>query len=241
VSSYDYVLATTAADLEAAMSVRRAVFVEEIGVPDRQDGDDARAAHIVAKMGGEIVGTSRVLGDGAVGEGHYDLAPLRRAGVRFVEVARTSVLRAHRSATLLGNLWKAVYQYAAARGREHFVTVVHVGYTDSIDDAELVYTALARRGLLHPRHELSLRAPSPRPDRALRPLFSAAERVEHDTLKLPTSMRLFHRFGLRACGKPTFLREIGRVGLPMLAGPDTFSEGTLAFFRAPDPTIRVAP
>jgi predicted GNAT family N-acyltransferase len=55
-------VAETAVEREAALAVRRAVFVEGQGVPiDRElDGKDEDAIHVVATDGDETVGTARV-------------------------------------------------------------------------------------------------------------------------------------------------------------------------------------
>ncbi|WP_123533902.1 GNAT family N-acetyltransferase [Halosimplex salinum] len=49
-------------DREAALSVRREVFIEEQGVPEdiEMDGRDDEAVHLVATAGGEPVGAARL-------------------------------------------------------------------------------------------------------------------------------------------------------------------------------------
>lgn len=61
--------ARTPEEVEAAMRLRHRVFVEEQGVnpsADR-DGRDDEALHLVALLGGELVGTCRVIVDEGVG------------------------------------------------------------------------------------------------------------------------------------------------------------------------------
>ncbi len=56
---------------------------------------------------------------------------------------------------------------------------------------------------------------------------------------LPALFTLFRRFGLRTCGEPVFMPEVGRVGLAMLGGPDTLPQATVRFIETPDPAIRL--
>jgi putative hemolysin len=157
----------------------------------------------------------------------------------LAEVSRTTVLREHRGSAVLAKLWKCAYTYARRRGCSNFVALVQVGYTDSLVDATLIHDALLQQGMLHPRYELSMRHAAPAPSSPVCPLFSEAERSAPGRVRLPPVLRLFHRFGLRACGKPVFMPEVGRVGMAMLASPDTFSANTVQFFESPDPSIHL--
>jgi predicted GNAT family N-acyltransferase len=53
-------------ELRAALDLRRAVFVEEQGVPlaEELDAQDAAALHLVAVHDGRVVGTCRLVGGG---------------------------------------------------------------------------------------------------------------------------------------------------------------------------------
>ena len=255
--TYEYRIAASADELEGAFRVRHRVFVEEICAPGGREDDhivDARATHVIATLGGQVVGTVRVQGvappsprddRGApeaiamAGELHYDYSPLRQGGVRFVEIARSSVLPAHRNATVNANLWKAVVLFARSRAFDHFVSIVQVGYTDSLADAHLVMGALARHGMIHPRYALPARTTAAGPERPRYAILTDAQRAAPETIRVPAAMRLFRRFGMRACGRPVFMPEIERVGLLMLAGPDTFPASALRFFDEPDPSIDV--
>lgn len=85
---------TTPGQMEEALTVRRAVFIHEQGVPeqeeiDEHDGDPVRvttAVHVLARMGGRPVATGRLLLDYPPGENAHIgrvavLAELRRGGV----------------------------------------------------------------------------------------------------------------------------------------------------------------
>lgn len=56
------------AELRAAVALRHAVFVEEQGVPERDelDGRDAGAIHLVAVEDGAVVATCRLLREGDI-------------------------------------------------------------------------------------------------------------------------------------------------------------------------------
>jgi predicted GNAT family N-acyltransferase len=72
----DIVRIETLADMEAALDVRRAVFIGEQNVPaeieiDEHDGDPAAvttAVHALARVNGEVVATGRLLLDAAPGD-----------------------------------------------------------------------------------------------------------------------------------------------------------------------------
>jgi putative hemolysin len=254
------VVARSAEDREGAFRVRHAVFVEEVGAlghtvmtPGMEAADvDRYATHLVAREGGRVIGTVRVLEPtpalvdgrrplfGMTGEEHYDYTPLRMAGIRFVEVGRSSVLRSHRHPRVISDLWKAAVLFANQRGKDHFIGIVHVNFTDSVDDARMVHAKLARDGAMHPRVELRARSDAPRPPaRAEHPILSETERAAPETILLPPLFTLFHRIGLRTCGPPVFMADIRRVGLAMLAGPDTFPPAARRLFATPDPAIRL--
>jgi putative hemolysin len=215
------------------------------------DEFDAYSTHFLAKFRSEIVGTVRmqkktealVNGSGKrfglPGEAHYDYAPFERDQVGLAEVSRSCVLPEHRGSKVLANLWKIAYNYSRAQGLTHFMSMAHVGYTDSLLDAGLVYDLLDADGLHHPRYHLPHRNAETETRPPALPLYSDLERRLPNRLKAPPVMRLFHRFGLRACGRPVFVPSIGRVGMAMLACPETFSKNTLEFFHAPDSSHRL--
>jgi len=231
--------------------------VKEVGAFERSGSElecdvfDAQSTHFLAMFEGRPIGTVRVQGKtpalaarlgtlfGLPGEEHYDYAPFERDGLGIAEVSRSAVLPEHRGSKALANLWKIAHNYGRARGLTHFMSLAHIGHTDSLIDAELVHGVLERSGRLHPRYELCRRNARAGREVPELPLFSEDERRDAENLPLPLAMRLFHRFGLRACGRPVFVPSIGRIGMAMLAGPETFSKSTLAFFAAPDPAHRM--
>ena len=84
----------SSSQLAAALAIRRAVFIEEQGVPeseelDEHDGDPATltsALHVVGRVDGRVVGTGRLLLSYAVGTNAHIgrvavLAEWRRGGI----------------------------------------------------------------------------------------------------------------------------------------------------------------
>ena len=92
------------ADLEAALDVRREVFVEEQDVPEdlELDGLDGEATHFLARRDGEAIGTARLrdYGDGAA------------------KVERVAVLEPHRGEGWGERIVAAVEAHARESGYE---------------------------------------------------------------------------------------------------------------------------
>ena len=125
-------LAAHDAEIDAALRLRHAVFVEECGA-DRTGREDGREAdpldavcdHLLVLDGAMVVGTYRLLrGEVAARNGgHYsaaefDLGPLlaRHAGRRFLELGRSCTLPAYRDRRTIELLWQGVWAYALRHG-----------------------------------------------------------------------------------------------------------------------------
>ncbi len=78
-------------DIAVCAALRRAVFIEEQGVPEEveQDGRDAEAHHVLATLGGRPVGCARILAEGATGKiGRVCVLPAHRGqGIGLALVA----------------------------------------------------------------------------------------------------------------------------------------------------------
>jgi len=89
------------ADLQAAVALRRAVFVDEQGVTpqDEDDGRDADALHLVVVEGDAVIGTCRLLKEGAT-----------------VKLSRMAVARHARGRGLASQLLREAELQASALG-----------------------------------------------------------------------------------------------------------------------------
>ena len=93
-------LVETAQERNAAFALRLRVFVDEQGVPadEELDGQDESATHAVALLGGDIVGTGRVLyldsAEARIGRMAVD-RPWRRKGIgsRILETLEQAARR----------------------------------------------------------------------------------------------------------------------------------------------------
>ena len=88
-------------DLEGVRRLRRAVFVDELGVGDSVEADrfDADADHLSLLCDGAVVGTLRLAqGTGYTGR-EFDLSALRRDARGVAEIGRMCLHRGHRGGT----------------------------------------------------------------------------------------------------------------------------------------------
>ena len=92
---------TGAHDFESAMAVRLQVFVEEQGVPIEEEADDqdAEGDHVLAELGGIVVGTGRLV--------------VEPDGAR---IGRVAVLRGYRHRGIATRIVEALERQAEARG-----------------------------------------------------------------------------------------------------------------------------
>jgi predicted GNAT family N-acyltransferase len=94
------------AEIDAALALRAAVFIDEQGVPaaDELDGRDGAALHLVAVEDGAVVGTCRLLADGGV-----------------IKLGRMAVAAERRGTGLGGRLLAEADRCAATLGGERIV------------------------------------------------------------------------------------------------------------------------
>lgn len=94
------------AEVDAALALRHAVFCDEQGVSpeDEHDGRDAQALHVVALRDGAVIGTCRLLADGAT-----------------VKLGRMAVARAERGRGLAAALLVEADAQARALGAERII------------------------------------------------------------------------------------------------------------------------
>lgn len=96
--------ARNAADRDAALKVRRLVFIEEQRVPEdiERDAYDATAVHVVAEVDGRVVATGRLVTEGARGR-----------------IGRMAVLPGYRRQGIAGRVLQALEDEARRLGMAH--------------------------------------------------------------------------------------------------------------------------
>ncbi len=157
-------LADTQADRQAAMRLRYAVFVEELGGDGdlvdhenrlEQDRFDAFCDHLIVvdeARGGAVVGVYRLMrADQAAAAGgfysasEYDLAPLTASGRRLLELGRSCLAPGYRGGAAMYHLWSGLARYVT----QHRIEVLFgVASFHGTDVAALAHPL----SLLHHRH-----------------------------------------------------------------------------------------
>ena len=135
---YTVRLATDAADIGAALRLRYAVFVEELGASGpgvdhgariEQDAFDAAFDHLVLidtaadpQAGNHVVGVYRLLTCERMtqigrfySESEFDLSPLKASGRRLLELGRSCIHADHRGGTGMFLLWNALARFVIER------------------------------------------------------------------------------------------------------------------------------
>ncbi|MEF8841720.1 MAG: GNAT family N-acetyltransferase [Haloarculaceae archaeon] len=107
---------TAETDFEAALEIRREVFIEEQDVPEELelDGKDDEATHVLARSDGEPVGTAR----------------LRDYGDGLAKVERVAVLEPHRGEGWGERIMDAVEAHARETGYERVHLAAQVPVVD---------------------------------------------------------------------------------------------------------------
>jgi ElaA protein len=134
--------ARSRAEVDAALALRSAVFIDEQGVTEAEelDGRDGEAVHLVAVEDGAVVGTCRLLPAGTT-----------------VKLGRMAVAAEHRGAGIGARLLAEADRRAGALGAERIVLAAQLpavplyeraGYTvrgEVFDDAGIDHVRMEKR------------------------------------------------------------------------------------------------
>jgi ElaA protein len=134
--------ARSRAEVDAALALRAAVFIDEQGVTEAEelDGRDGEAVHLVAVEDGAVVGTCRLLPAGTT-----------------VKLGRMAVAAEHRGAGIGARLLAEADRRAGALGAERIVLAAQLpavplyeraGYTvrgEVFDDAGIDHVRMEKR------------------------------------------------------------------------------------------------
>lgn len=163
--AYDVRLATTFAEIDAAMRLRFEVFNLELdeGLPASyekgydSDAYDAWCDHLIVKdlRKGTVVGTYRLLrqsqaerGIGFYSENEFDLSNLKRlpGGLPdgLMELGRSCIASNHRSFSVINLLWNAITQYAS-QNRIQYLFGCGSLHTSKPEEVQPIYSYLRKR------------------------------------------------------------------------------------------------
>jgi len=226
-------LATTLAELDAAMRLRFEVFNLELqeGLLSSyergydQDAYDAYCDHLIVKdlELDEVVGTYRLLRQSVAGkqigfysENEFDLDNLKQAasvaGGELLELGRSCIARTHRSFATINLLWNAIARHAFERGISHLFGCGSLHITEAVE-VQQVYSYLKARHfapedyrvypLAHCRMKVS--------DEWEEPIDSRSAMK-----KLSPILKGYLRTGAVICGAPAYDEEFGTADVLVL-------------------------
>ncbi|HZS07674.1 MAG TPA: GNAT family N-acyltransferase [Blastocatellia bacterium] len=226
--TFEIKLATTFAELDAAMRLRFEVFNLEMqeGLLSSwergydTDAYDAYCDHLIAKdlAGNKVVGTYRLLRQssarrniGFYSENEFDLTRLKGLPDGLMELGRSCVAHSHRSSGVIAHLWGAIVEYARRHDTRYLFGCAslhcseprEVGHLwDYLRDHHLAPGRYRVDPVTRCRMETSEEAPSgydPREVRRLSPVMKGCLRA-----------------GAVVCGPPAYDAEFGTSAVLML-------------------------
>lgn len=226
-------LATTLAEVDAAMRLRYEVFNLELleGLQASYDrGFDADAYdgycdHLIVEdiEARKIVGTYRLLrravaerNIGFYSENEFDLSKLKRHAGEMVELGRSCIARSHRSFATINLLWSAISAYAAAH-RARYLFGCGSLHVASVEEVQPIYAYLRA-------HHLADDAFRVEPVASCRMALSEEEPEPDDARRvarmLSPIMKGYLRAGAVVCGAPAYDAEFGTADVLVLMETD---------------------
>ncbi len=226
-------LATTMAELDAAMRLRFEVFNLELqeGLPSSYergydtDAYDAYCDHLIVKdlELGEVVGTYRLLRQtvatrkiGFYSENEFDLNNLKlavdTAGSELLELGRSCIAQTHRSFSTINLLWNAITRYATDRGISHLFGCGSLHLAD-VEQVRQVYAYLKAKHFAPEKYRVYPLANC----RMAVGEDSVGETNARETMKLVSPiLKGYLRTGAMVCGAPAYDEEFGTADVLVL-------------------------
>ncbi len=226
-------LATTIAELDAAMRLRFEVFNLELqeGLLSSYergydtDAYDAYCDHLIVKDLElcEVVGTYRLLRQtvankniGFYSENEFDLSQLKlavgSAGGELLELGRSCIAQTHRSFSTINLLWNAITRYAADRGISHLFGCGSLHLAD-LEQVRRVYGYLKAKHFAPEKYRVYPLANC----RMSVGEDSAGESNARETMKLISPiLKGYLRTGAVVCGAPAYDEEFGTADVLVL-------------------------
>jgi putative hemolysin len=222
-------LATTFAELDAALRLRFEVFNLELqeGLTASyergfdQDPYDAWCDHLIVRelTTEAVVGTYRLLRGGVAAkqlgfysENEFDLSRLKRLPGEALELGRSCVAQSHRSFATINLLWSAITQYAEQRGLRYLFGCASL-HSAAAAEVQPLYSYLRQHHFAPEEFRVTplehCRMPLQEDNAA--PLDTRAARRQ-----LPPLLKGYLRTGAVVCGAPAFDAEFGTADVLML-------------------------
>ena len=226
-------LATTMADLDAAMRLRFEVFNLELqeGLQTSyergydSDAYDAYCDHLIVKdlELGEVVGTYRLLRQkvadrniGFYSENEFNLENLKAAsaeiGGELLELGRSCIAETHRSFATINLLWNAIVRYATERNITHLFGCGSLHLTDEAQ-VQQVYAYLKAR---HFAAEDFRVYPLAGCRMAIGESFETSPDSRSVTKLISPILKGYLRTGAVVCGAPAYDEEFGTADVLVL-------------------------
>jgi putative hemolysin len=222
-------LATTFAEIDAAMRLRFEVFNLELQEGLRSSYDkgydsdayDAYCDHLIVKdlTLGEVVGTYRLLRQaqaekniGYYSENEFDLSNLKRLPGGLLELGRACIAGAHRSFSTINLLWSAIAQYAALNQVSYLFGCGSLHCSET-EEAQPIYSHLRAHYYAPEKYRVR-----PLASRRMPVRDEVDEAVDARAVMRGISpvLRGYLRAGAMICGAPAYDPEFGTADVLVL-------------------------
>lgn len=213
--------AQTAADIDAVLKLRFAVFNLELGeglsasfLTGRDEDEFDQTCHhlmVLTADSEEVIGTYRLQtsemaarGNGFYSAGEFDLAGLPQS-VRAdaIELGRACIAPDHRHTQVLYLLWKGLAAYLVQAGKRFLFGCCSLT-SQCAEEGWAVANQLAQEGCLHE----SFYVP-PRP--GFECLANLPDQDNLPSVSLPRLFRTYLRIGAKVCGPPALDRQFRTI------------------------------
>jgi putative hemolysin len=219
-------IASSAADLREAQSLRYQVFGAELGAHLKGaelgldlDEFDPYCQHLLVRESrtGQVVGCTRILTDDNAArlgryysEGEFDLGPIPGLPGRKLEVGRTCIAAEFRQGSAIAVLWSGIASFINLHGFDYLFGCASVPLGVQDVQAAAIMNRLRRQALTPETLRVRPRVP----------LLTTGVADDILDAPLPTLLRTYVRLGARACGEACRDPDFGVADVLMLLNVD---------------------